>query len=395
MRAYGKVLRPEIWSSFEAAGPGKFLMSEVERAGRGDVETLTSAAGFLFRMWSPYGAEDDNPFAVAVEKQGKLYVNVPKPTVERYPDDGGVSVEANILGALKLFLGATNKNNTSVQAFCDGGIRAEIGRNKDTGNSLDLIFHGGVSTEYRSLVGNEEGYAKFDNVQGSMGVGVSGDLNESIQGARNTTVSGGYVIQADRLNLNAFQGLGLNVGQLDVLVAQKSQYQYALAVLETVVAGGKVSTILAGGLVENVAAGGAALNVAAGGVLHTVGGGGYGINVGAGGMTVTVGAGAVAITAAAGAVAITAGAAITLTASLAITLTAAASVMLTAPLVQLGGPTAILGVCRGVPSLPPGVPTLDIITNIPLLGALTVLSNLAPGGDPWCREGLPERGGSR
>lgn len=378
MRAYGKVLRPEIWSTFEAGGPGKFLMNEVERAAKGDVETLTSAAGFLFRMWSPFGAEDDNPFAMAVEKQGKVYLNVPKPTVERYPDDGGVSVEANILGALKLYLGGSNKNNTSLQAFLAGGIRAEIGHNKDTGNAIDVIYHSGVAATYKSGVGNEEGYAKFEDVQGNMGVGVSGDMNESVQGAKNTTVSGGYVIQADRHNINAFQGLGLNVGQLDVLVAQKSQYQYALAVLETVVAGGKVSTILAGGLVENVAAGGAALNVAAGGVLHTVGGGGYGINVGAGGMTVTVGAGAVAITAGAGAIALTAGAAITLSASLAITLTAAASIMLTAPLVQLGGPTAVLGVCRGVPSLPPGAPTLDIITNIPLLGALTVLSNLCP-----------------
>jgi len=49
--------------------------------------------------------------------------------------------------------------------------------------------------------------------------------------------------------------------------------------------------------------------------------------------------------------------------------------MMTAPLVLIGGPTAVLGVCRGIPTLPPGVPSLDPITGITLLGAITVLSN--------------------
>ncbi len=374
MRQYGKVLRPEMWANFEAGGPGKFLLGEVERAARGDTDTLTAATAMLLRLWSPFGADDDNPFAFAVEKQGKTYISIPKPTVERYPDDSGVSLEANILGAMKLFIGASNKNTVSIQATLEGGIRAEIGHNKDTGSSLDIIYHGAVSTTYKSAVGNEENYAKFDDVQGSYGIGVSGDVNESIQGAKNSTVNGGYVIQADRMNLNALQGLGMNLGQLDVLVAQKSQYQYALAVLETIIAGGKSTIVFAGGIFENILAGGITTNVGAGGIATNIGGGAYAVNVAAGAMTFTVPAGAVAITAGLN-VSLQAGAALTLTAGLAITLTAATTVALVAPLLSLGGPTAVLGVCRGIPSLPPGVPTLDPITGIPLLGALTVLSN--------------------
>jgi len=374
MRIYGKVVRPELWSSFDAEGAGKFNLVEVERASKGDTDTMTAAAAYLFRIFSPYGALDDNPFAVAVEKQGKVYVHVPKPSVERYPDDSGVSVEMNLLGALKMFIGGSDKNNTSIMASLAGGIKADIGHNKDTGNSIDVTYHSGVAATYKGIDG-ETGYAKFEDIQGSMGLSTGGDVIESIQGAMNTTVNGGLSQSADRMSMNVFQGLGMNLGALDVLVAQKTQYQYALAVLETIIAGGKLATILAGGLFTNIAAGGEVTTIGAGGSTTTVGAGGYVVTVGGGTCSITAAAGAVAITAGAGAVSITAGAALSITAGLAITITAGAAVMLIAPVILLGGPTAVLGVCRGIPSMPPGMPTLDIITNIPLFGALTVLSN--------------------
>lgn len=373
MRTYGKVVRPELWSTFNADGAGKFNLVEVERASKGDTDTLTAAAAFLFRIWCPYGSTDDNPFAVAVEKQGKVYIHVPRPTVERYPDDSGVSVEMNLLGALKMFIGGSDKNNTSIQAFLQGGIKADIGHNKDTGNSIDVTYHSGVSSTYKGI-DSEVGYAKFDDIQGSYGLSTGGDFIESIQGAKNTTVNGGLTQQADRMSINVFQGLGMNLGQLDVLVAQKSQYNYALGVLETVVAVGKVQTILAGGLITTIAAGGELTNIGAGGSVTNVGAGGYVVNVAGGVVSLAAAAGAVTLTAGA-AISLSAAAALTLTAGLAITISSGVLVSVVAPLIQLGGPTAVLGVCRGVPSLPPGTPTLDPITNIPLFGSLTVLSN--------------------
>ena len=375
LKQYGKVLQPELWQSFSTDGPGKFLLSEVERAAKGDTNTLTSAAAYLFRIWSPYGATDDNPFAVSVEKQGKVYINVPKPTVERYPDDSGISVEMNLLGALKMFVGGSDKNNTSIQAYLQGGVKAVIGHNKDTGNALDITFLSGVAVNYQSGVANEDGFAKSEDIQGNYALATSGDFIETINGAKSTTVNGGYALQADRINVNALQGYSAMLSSMDILVAGKTQYNHALVVLETIIAGGKVSTILAGGLIETIAAGGQVTNIGAGGQVTNIGAGGYLVNVGGGALTMTAAAGAVAITAGAGAVSITAGAALTLTAGLAITLTSGALVSMVAPLIQLGGPSAVLGVCRGVPSLPPGTPTLDPITGTPLLGSLTVMSN--------------------
>lgn len=373
LRVYGKVLRPGLWPTFGTRQRGKFLMSEVERAAKGNTDTLTTAGAFLLRIWSPYGVTED-PFALVVEKQGKVYLNVPKPTVERYPDDSGVSVEANLLGALKMFIGGSDRNNTSIHATLAGGIKAEIGHNTDTGNAIDVTYHSGVSATYKG-VDAEGGYTKFEDIRGNYGLTTTGDVIESIDGLKSTTVSGTYQMQGDRISMNAFNGLGLNVGQLDVLVAQKSQYQYALQVLETIVAGGRATTVLAGGITETIVAGGRTNTVLAGGYTTTVAGGAYAVNVAAGAITMTTASGAMALSAGAGAVSVNAGLAMTLTAGLAVTITAAANVTLTAPLVLLGGPTAVLGVCRGVPSLPPGTPTLDPISGAPLLGALTVLSN--------------------
>jgi len=373
MRVYGKVVRPELWSSFRADGEGTFSMGEVGRAAQGDTDTNTAAAAFLFRIWCPYGSTDDNAFSMAIEKQGKVYLHVPKPTSERYLDDSGVSVEANLLGALKLYIGASNNNNTSIQASLAGGIVADIGRNKDTGNCLDLTFHGSVSSTYTGLDG-EVGYAKFDDIQASYGIATGGDMIESIGGAKNTVVNGQLSMQADRVTIGALQGLGMQLGQLDVLVAQKSQYNYALGVLETVVAVGKVTTILLGGQITNIFAGGEVTNIAAGGSITNIAAGGYVVSVLGGAISLTAAAGAVAMTAGLG-VSVTAGLSMSLTAGLGIAITAPGFVSVTSNLIILGGPSAVLGVCRGVPSLPPGTPTLDPITGIPLFGALLVLSN--------------------
>jgi hypothetical protein len=75
----------------------------------------------------------------------------------------------------------------------------------------------------------------------------------------------------------------------------------------------------------------------------------------------STGAGAMSLSAGAGAVSITSGLAMNLTATVAINLVSAQ--------VLVGGPAAVLGVCRGTPAMPPGSPSLDIITNIPLFGS--------------------------
>jgi hypothetical protein len=99
------------------------------------------------------------------------------------------------------------------------------------------------------------------------------------------------------------------------------------------------------------------------------------VTVGAGAMSFTTGAGAVTLSTGAGAMSLTAGAgAMSLTSGLAMNLTAGLAISLLAPQILFGGPAAVLGVVRGLPAMPPGAPSLDYITGLPLMGSALVRS---------------------
>lgn len=373
IRQYGKVLKPQLWTSFLSTAPGKFSLEEVPRAAASDTETNTAAAGALFRMYCPQGNDEDNPFAVAVEKQGTLYINVPKPTVSRYPDASGVAVNANIQGAMKMFLGAADPTNTSLHFTASGGIKADIGHNTDTGNAIDVVFRCGTSVIYTGNP-NDNDLALQQDIRGNALLSCTGDSIESIDGTKSITASNKLALQGERVNINGTSGFAATASEASWVVAGKSQYNYGLQVLETIAAGGRISTIVAGGEIKNILAGAYTTTVAAGATAFNNPAGSFSVTVGAGALTLTTASGAMALSAGAGAVGITSGLAMTLTAGLAMTLTASVAITLTAPQVLLGGPAAILGVVRGVPLLPPGTPTLDYILGIPLLGSMLIRS---------------------
>lgn len=382
LRQYGKVLRPQLWTDFTSTKQGKFTLEEVDRGGS-DAEANTAAAAYLLRIDCPTTTTEDNPFAVAVQKQGKVLINVPRPNVERYPDARGVSVEANILGALKLFLGAAGPTNTSLQATLAGGIRADIGHNSDTGNALDVTFHSGVRQVFRGAP-NDTNDAVSTEIQGNSTTSCSGDLKETVEGTRSLRATNLLDMGADRVNINATSGFAATTKDTNWVIAGQSQYRYAQLVQETIATGGRLSTILVGSETRNILAGALTTNVAAGATVFNNPGGAFAVNVGAGAITLTSASGAVAITAGAGAVAVTAGLAMTLTAGLAMNLTASAAISLLAPQVLLGGPAAILGLVRGIPALPPGAPSLDYILGIPYLGSALMRSILCPSHPPRC-----------
>jgi len=380
LRQYGKVLRPKVFDDFESTRPGIFALEECPRAPTDDLESTTTAGAYLFRMNPPPqvgGATDNSVFAVAVSKQGKLFVNIPGSRVERYPSGTkNVSAEVNMDGALKMRCGAATPDGIALHLTLEGGAVFDF-RGGAAGKGLEFRSHSSMNF---STVGPQDtesdGFAWTEDHQGNKYVATSGDIVQNVGGGKATTVNGSYAIMSDRWNLNAHSGASQNVGQMDFMCSGKSQYQYALAVLETIVLGGKVSTILAGGLIENLLAGARSIVVAAGAMSTAVAAGGYAVTVGAGGITMTAGAGAVAITAGAGAVAITGGLAVAITAGLAINLTSPVAVILTSLQVLVGGPAAVLGVARGAPIMPPGTPSLCWITALPLMGSATFRSLL-------------------
>lgn len=374
-RQYARLLKPKIFDAWGQLGPGKFSLEEVPRTPiEGDDESKSTAGAYLLRIRSPLGSTDDQAFAVSVSKQGKLFVNLPASRIEKYADAAkNVSAEINAEGGIKMRIGAASPDNVSLNLRLDGGIVADIG-SSSSGQAIKVRYHSSYAAEYLGVPDvNDVGYSI--SVSGSGEILCSSDWVENILGAKSTTVNGGYNLMADRMQFNAQAGVTVNAGEWNSLISGKSQYNYSLQVVENIVAGGKVSTILAGGSVQNVAAGAYSISVLGGATSITSAAGAYTVQVGAGGISMTAAAGAVAISAAAGAMSLTAAAgAMSISAGLAVVLTSPVAISLVSTQVLLGGPTAAFGVARGTPMMPPGSPSLDWITGLPLAGAALVRS---------------------
>ena len=369
IKLYGKALRPQLWTDARSNAAGKLSFEEILRGQNGDNDVNTAAGAYLLSILGPVAKDDMVPFAVAVQKQGKLLVQVPKPSNEFYGDAvKGISADLNVLGAMKLYLGASTPDQTSIYAKLEGGIRAEIGRNS-TGNAIDVTYFGPVNAQYVGAA-DENGNGATMAVAGGMAISSTGDYKQDAGGSVFVTANGGYTQQADKIIQTATSGYTLSSGGFQQQVMGLSMLTYALLKVETISAGGEVKTIAAGASLETIAAGAKTLTVGAGPIAMTAG---AAVSTTAGAaMSLTAG-GALTATAG-GAVSQTAGAAFSLTAGAVMTMTAPAGVMLTSANIQLGGPPGVLGVVRGVPALPPGTPTLDYITGLPLLGSALVRS---------------------
>lgn len=366
VRQYGQLLRPQIWSTGRRLGAGKFSLENVARGSNGDLDARTTAAAYLFKINPVESKETDQPFAVAVQKQGKLFVQVPKPSNEPYSDlVKGISAEVNMLGALKMFVGAATPTNTSLYASFEGGIKAEIGRNTDTGNSLDITYTGPVKNNYVGAV-DQRGNGLTSVVKGNQQTTVGGDYNLQTQGSINLLANGTVTSKADKIVHQAISGYTLNTAGFQQTVSGLSYLTYAQLKTETISTGGELKTVAAGPVTETIVAG--AKTVSVGGALTTT----------SASTTDTTGA---YIQSAASHV-ITSGATYSVTASAAMTLSAsgmltqmAPSIHLNSVNVMLGGPMLpVCGVVRATPSLPPNVSTLDYITGLPLLGSASVRS---------------------
>jgi hypothetical protein len=370
-RQYGKILMPVLFEDFSQTNLGMFHLEEVNRAPTGpDLEVDTTAGAYLLRIRSPR-AFDKNFFSIAASKQGKLFVNLPGSTVER-GNTKNISAEVQMAGALKMVLGAAVPNNVSAHITGSGGIVLQLGTDS-TGNSLTIIHSGAIKFKHVGGSANDDNVAISEEIDGNKESAINGTLTEQVEGTRTSTASGQHQIKADRLTLQGFGGITVNAGELNQLISGKSQYNYALAVVENIVAGGKLSTVFAGGVIENIIAGGATKTVFGGAMATSVAAGAYTVQVGTGAITISTGAGAIAISTGLGAVSIAATAAVSI-AALAVTITAGTMVAINSPQVLLGAAFAPWGVVRGSAVLPPTTPSLCYITGFPYLGSVMVRS---------------------
>jgi hypothetical protein len=361
-RVYSTVTKPKIFDDFVASSAGTFSMEEVPRSPTDDLEVFTTAGAYLLAIHPPRSTNDDY-FAAAVSKQGKLFLNVPGSTFERYPDGTkNVSVEAHLSGALKAYVGAASPSNISINLTCEGGIVADIGSNSD-GRAIDVTYHSSVLATYTG-VPDTDNVALTEDVQGVKQTFCASDSTENVAGAKVLTVNGGYQVNADRVNLNSNNGFSLNSQDYNLTIAGKTQCNYAQQIVENIATGGRMTTVLAGSLTTTVAAGIISTTAAAGAISETAGAD-YSVDA-AGALSMT--AGGTSTISAGGAISQSAGAAIAFTASLAATITSGVAVSLVGPQILLGGPAAVFGIARGLPMMPPGSPSLDWITGLPLQG---------------------------
>jgi hypothetical protein len=373
MRQYARLLKPAIFDDVFQTGPGKFRLQEVPRAPHEpDLEKDTTTGAYLFRIKPPSRQDVNTEYGFAVSKQGKVFVNIPGSTVERYPSASkNVSMEANLEGALKAFIGAETTRNASIILDLLGGVIANIGH-LDNGKAMEVNFGSSVDATY-SGTNDADNMALRVTANGNESKVVSGDSILNALGAIVQTSNGGYSVRADAINHSASNGLNANYGGMSVMSSAKSQFNYAQLVTETIASQGKISTITAGALVDNLLAGARTYNTLAGATLWNNPAGAYSITVGAGAYSVAVGAGAISMVAGA-AVSMVAGAVMSFVAGAVISMVAPATISLLSAQILLGGPPAVNGVCRGAPMLPPGTPSLDWILGIPLQGCAVVRS---------------------
>lgn len=372
-RQYGRVLKPKLFEDFDqTAAPSGFQMEEAARPPSVALdEAMNMAAAYYFAISPPQSASK-NKFAVAISKQGKLFANLPGSTVENQATNN-ISAEIACEGALKMRLGAATPDRTSLHLTTAGGIFLDCGSNAE-GQAIVTKFRSSVRTSYQG-VPDVDDTARSAEITGNDETFISGNDSQVVNGAYVKKVNGGYSLQASRVNVNGLAGYTGNYGELNILVSGKSQCQYALQYLETIALGGKISTILAGASLQTLLAGAYTTNVVAGATTFLNPAGAYSVTVGTGAISLTTAAGAVTLSTAAGALSLAAaGGAVAITAGLAINLTSPVLISFLSPQVLLGGPAAVLGIARGIPMCPPGTPSLDWITGLPLQGSAMMRS---------------------
>lgn len=365
---YKQILKMRMFSSPNdtqlASGPQFEPVNTVISQTEADTRALCR----LFKVTSPTSG---NQYVFGITKEGRVYLHIPK-SLSGTSSEKGKSVDANIVGSVKTIIGKDDNSGLSLDLITKGGVKLNIGSfaNNDPdqpeGVAVDLTLQGKIRTTYAGTHGRE------NVINGNDFRSIGGSAMDFIQGNNARQVGGEEAVEAFSITHNAgpgghkFKSAGsvnrTTLGSTDELYGQNRQVFLALNDLKQIVAGVDSTTVIAGGIARTVIAGAGitdtvttgniTTSVATGNMTSSVATGNYSVNVGAGNMSFAAGGGTVSLTSGTTA-----------------TIASGATVAITSPVTKIG--MSVVGsAIAGAPG-PPSM-CLDSLTGLPLLGVPTI-----------------------
>jgi len=364
---YKKIMTMNIFDDPEDSSPSTGPKFEAVDTTTSQTEADSKALCRLFKVQSP---NSSNQYAFGISKEGRVFLHVPKSLTGKSPQEVGKSVDASFAGLVKTVIGRDQNTGYSLDLRTKGAVKLDIGtaQGPDPEESeqvaVDLTLRGKIRTTYGGRGGRET------ILTGSDFRSTSGSTMDMIDGNCVRISGGEEAVEAFSISHNAGAGgykfkcggdAGFTVlGKTMETYAQLRQSTFALNDTKLVLAGVDSTTVFAGAMARTVIAGSISDTITAGNYALTTGVGNAAFSVGTGNFTATVGTGNLALTAGGGNVSITGG--------ITTVITSGAVTAITSPVNTIG--TAAIGFSVvGIPG--PGAPHIDYITGFPILGLPT------------------------
>lgn len=363
-KLYGKVLVPKIFKNSSDA-KGSFYEVPINNI----LEGKTVAGAYQLKI-------PNTSYAHTIDKQGHVFLNIPKSSNSETTLGSGRSAEINTEGSIKLAAGKNEEKGVSIDLTTDGSITGTLGG--DTlGYSLNLSLNKGmklsISAEAESALALEESIngGVLTQINGSRNTVINGDDIYNVSGNIEFRGLGKFVNNmigdqsnnvAGDLSTMSTGGSSENIGlgkNLTVVAPDETGFAYN----ELFIAGNKNSTLTLGNNSKTLVAGNDIETITVGNKSVNVGTGNYLVNIGTGNLVVTTAVGNITLTASAGA----------------ISMTSSTSVNITAPTVNVIGGITNLGTNPVKGEVVVGGPlslARDYLTGLPYIGSPTVRAGI-------------------
>jgi len=361
---YKKVLKMQLFSDSDQGELCNYPTFEsIDNAT--DLGVLDShALARLYRIQSP---TTNNQWVFGINKEGRTFLHIPA-SQTGLPDDKGKSLDLNIMGLVKGIIGKDPNTGLSLDLRLKGGMNFELGTSSASGNNFN--FTGPITVNYLGGTSVDDSPTVSHIVDGSTSRVISGSDFKYTKGT-NVRVSGGLdATEADGVSVVASSGgyklssggeHGVTVlGASNEYYAQDKSSKFALGKRNLTLAGVDSSTVLTGNASRTVVAGNITDSVVTGNITKSTVLGNIILATAAGAIGITNGLGALALAASAGPISLSSTTAVTLTGLV---------TAITSPVTSIG--IAKVGVAvAGIPG--PNAPHLDYLTGIPILGIPTI-----------------------